>query len=109
MTPGMQTAGLSPLDRPNSYIGKAVPRPNLERLLEGRGQYVSDITLPRMVHAVFVRSPHAHAKIVGIDVTEAKTMSGVIAVVSGRLSVGVAWQYVTPSSSTASGSSRPHS
>lgn len=83
MTPGMQTAGLSPLDRPNSYIGKAVPRPNLERLLEGRGQYVSDITLPRMVHAVFVRSPHAHARIVGIDVTEAKTMSGVIAVVTG--------------------------
>ena len=55
---------LSVLDRPNSYIGKTVPRPNLERLLQGRGQYVSDMELPRMAHVVFLRSPHAHAKIV---------------------------------------------
>ena len=55
---------LSALDRPNSYIGKTVPRPNLERLLQGRGLYVSDMELPRMAHVVFVRSPHAHAKIV---------------------------------------------
>ena len=34
---------LSVLDRPNSYIGKVVPRPNLERLMQGRGLYVSDI------------------------------------------------------------------
>ena len=52
---------LSVLDRPNSYIGKTVPRPNLDRLLQGRAQYVSDIELPRMAHVVFVRSPHAHA------------------------------------------------
>ena len=41
---------LSALDRPNSYIGKTVPRPNLDRLMQGRGLYVSDIELPRMVH-----------------------------------------------------------
>src|SRR4051812_26982834 len=36
-------SGLSTLDRPNSYIGKVVPRPNLERLMQGRGLYVSDM------------------------------------------------------------------
>src|SRR3989442_4032359 len=75
---------LSALDRPNSYIGKTVPRPNLDRLMQGRGLYVSDIELPRMVHVVFLRSPHAHAKIVSIDAAEAKRMSGVIAVITGR-------------------------
>ena len=76
--------GLSVLDRPNSYIGKTVPRPNLERLMQGRGQYVSDIELPRMAHAVFLRSPHAHARIVGIDPAAARQMPGVIAVVTGQ-------------------------
>jgi carbon-monoxide dehydrogenase large subunit len=75
---------LSALDRPNSYIGKTVPRPNLDRLMQGRGQYVSDIELPRMVHVVFLRSPYAHAKIVGIDAVAAKRMSGVVAVVTGK-------------------------
>ncbi|WP_315833745.1 xanthine dehydrogenase family protein molybdopterin-binding subunit [Bradyrhizobium prioriisuperbiae] len=77
-------SGLSVLDRPNSYIGKTVPRPNLARLLQGRGQYVSDMTLPRMAHVVYLRSPHAHARIVAIDATVAKAKPGVIAVVTGR-------------------------
>src|SRR5471030_756573 len=76
--------GLSVLDRPNSYIGKTVPRPNLERLMQGRGLYVSDIELPRMAHVMFLRSPHAHAKIIGIDVANAKRLAGVIAVVTGK-------------------------
>ena len=75
---------LSALDRPNSYIGKTVPRPNLDRLMQGRGLYVSDIELPRMAHVVFLRSPHAHAKIKGIDASAAKQMPGVTAVVSGE-------------------------
>jgi carbon-monoxide dehydrogenase large subunit len=75
--------GLSPLDRPNSYIGRSVPRPNLARLVQGRGQYVSDIVLPRMGHVVYVRSPYAHARIVAIDADEAKRQTGVIAVVTG--------------------------
>ncbi|MGB6966890.1 MAG: hypothetical protein WBD90_20830, partial [Xanthobacteraceae bacterium] len=54
-----QLSGLTALDRPNSYIGRSVPRPNLARLTQGRGQYVSDITLPRLAHVAFVRSPHA--------------------------------------------------
>ena len=75
---------LSELDRPNSYIGKSVPRPNLDRLLQGRGLYVSDMELPRMAHVVFVRSPHAHAKIVGIDTQAAKKKPGVVAVITGE-------------------------
>src|SRR3954464_14875757 len=74
---------LTALDRPNSYIGRAVPRPNIARLTEGRGQYVSDVTLPRMAHVAFVRSPHAHARIVSIDATAAKKAPGVIACVTG--------------------------
>jgi carbon-monoxide dehydrogenase large subunit len=61
-----------------------VPRPNLERLLQGRGLYVSDLELPRMTHVVFVRSPYAHARIMAIDTSAAKKMPGVIAVVTGE-------------------------
>ena len=74
---------LTALDRPNSYIGRSVPRPNLSRLAQGRGQYVSDVTLPRMAHVAFVRSPHAHARIVTIDKAAAEKAPGVIAVVTG--------------------------
>jgi aerobic carbon-monoxide dehydrogenase large subunit len=74
---------LSALDRPNSYIGRSVPRPNLARLTQGRGQYVSDVALPRMAHVAFTRSPHAHARIKQIDAARAKQADGVIAVVTG--------------------------
>ncbi len=78
-----QPSGLSALDRPNSYIGRSVPRPNLARLTQGRGQYVSDVVLPRMAHVALVRSPHAHARIKSIDAAQAKKAPGVIAVVTG--------------------------
>ncbi len=74
---------LTALDRPNSYIGRSVPRPNLARLTQGRGQYVSDVSLPRMAHVAFVRSPHAHARIARIDAGAAKRAAGVVAVVTG--------------------------
>ena len=76
--------GLCVLDKPNSYIGKTVPRPNLDRLMQGRGLYVSDMELPRMAHVMFLRSPHAHAKIAGIDPSAARQMPGVVAVVTGQ-------------------------
>ena len=76
-------SGLLALDRPNSYIGRAVPRPNLARLTQGRGQYVTDVTLPRTAHVAFVRSPHAHARIKAIDTAAARRVKGVIAVVTG--------------------------
>jgi len=74
---------LTALDRPNSYIGRSVPRPNLARLTQGRGQFVSDVVLPRMAHVAFVRSPHAHARIVSIDKGAAARAPDVIAVVTG--------------------------
>ena len=74
---------LSALDRPNSYIGRSVPRPNLQRLTQGRGSYVSDTVLPRMVHVAYVRSPHAHARISKIETAEAKKSPGVVAIVTG--------------------------
>ena len=72
------------LDRPNSYIGRSVPRPNAPRLAEGRGAFVDDIeTGGRTGHAAFVRSPHAHARIGSIDADAARAVPGVIAVVTG--------------------------
>ena len=56
-------SGVSVLDRPNSYIGRTVPRPNARRLLHGRGRFVDDLVLPRMAHVAFYRSPLAHARI----------------------------------------------
>jgi len=82
--PSAKQEGLSVLDRPNSYIGKTVPRPNLDRLMQGRGTYVSDMELPHMAHVVFMRSPHAHARILDIDATAVKQMPGIVAVVTGK-------------------------
>jgi aerobic carbon-monoxide dehydrogenase large subunit len=75
---------LTALDRPNSYIGRSVPRPNLARLMEGRAQFVSDVTLPRMAHVAFVRSPHAHADIKTIDAAAARRSPGIIAIVTSQ-------------------------
>jgi len=77
-------SGLSALDRPNSYIGRSVPRPNARRLAEGRGQYVDDIKLPRLVHVAFLRSPYAHARIKSIETAAAAKSPGVVRVVTGR-------------------------
>ncbi len=76
-------SALTALDRPNSYIGRSVPRPNLARLTQGRAQFVSDVTLPRMAQVAFVRSPHAHAQIKKIVSTEAKKAPGVVAIFTG--------------------------
>ena len=66
----------TPLDRvdlPNSYIGRSVPRPNAPRLLAGQGRYVDDLRLPRMLHAAFLRSPYAHARILRIETAAARS------------------------------------
>lgn len=78
-------APLHSIDRPNSYIGRSVSRPNAKRLLAGRGRYVTDLMLPRMLHAAFVRSPYAHARIISIDATDAKAMPGVRLIATGEI------------------------
>ena len=70
-------------NRPNSYIGKTVPRPNATKLVQGRGRYVDDIVLPRMLHVAFTRSPVAHAKIGTIDLGEASAVKGVVRIFTG--------------------------
>jgi aerobic carbon-monoxide dehydrogenase large subunit len=75
--------GLSREDLPNSYIGRSVPRPNARKLTQGRAAYTDDVVLPRLAHAVFVRSPHAHARILKIDTDEAGGMPGVLRIFTG--------------------------
>lgn len=65
-------------------IGSRMVRGDAAEKVTGRAIYAEDIRLPRMIHGVVVRSPHAHAKIISIDVTEALQLPGVKAVVSGR-------------------------
>ncbi|MGE3391002.1 MAG: xanthine dehydrogenase family protein molybdopterin-binding subunit [Gammaproteobacteria bacterium] len=67
-----------------SWLGARLERKEDHRLVTGKGRYVADIVLPGMLHAVFVRSDYAHAKIVGIDVSEARAMPGVVAVITGE-------------------------
>ena len=65
-------------------IGKPLPRKEDARLLRGKGTYVDDIEIPGALHVCFVRSPHAHARIAGFDLDEAKAVPGVVAVVTGH-------------------------
>jgi carbon-monoxide dehydrogenase large subunit len=74
------------------YIGQSLPRPNARRLLQGRGAYTDDLRLPRLAHAVFFRSPYAHAKIISLGFEKAKASPGVIAVLDGKAIA----QYCTP-------------
>ena len=64
-------------------LGASVARKEDRRFLLGRGRYTDDITLPGQTHAVFVRSPHAHATIRSIDASQALKAPGVLAVLTG--------------------------
>ena len=70
--------------RSSGGIGADVRRSEDHRFLTGRGRYLADIAVPHALHAVFVRSPHPHANIVGIDPAKALAMPGVVAVWTGR-------------------------
>ncbi|WP_018682531.1 xanthine dehydrogenase family protein molybdopterin-binding subunit [Actinokineospora enzanensis] len=65
-------------------VGRARTRKEDARLITGRTRWTDNITLPGLLHLVFVRSPAAHAKITAIDTDEARRMPGVIAVFTGR-------------------------
>jgi carbon-monoxide dehydrogenase large subunit len=65
-------------------IGARVARKEDKRFITGGGRYTDDMVVPGMKHAVFVRSPYAHADIKKIDVKAAKAMPGVIAVLTGK-------------------------
>jgi carbon-monoxide dehydrogenase large subunit len=75
---------LSAIDRPNSYIGRSVPRPNARRLTQGKGQFTDDLPVSsRTVHVAFLRSPYAHARIISINVEDARAAKGVVLVATG--------------------------
>ncbi|PKQ01782.1 MAG: carbon monoxide dehydrogenase, partial [Alphaproteobacteria bacterium HGW-Alphaproteobacteria-12] len=65
-------------------VGQPARRVEDVRLVSGKGRYTDDISLPGQAYAVMVRSPHAHAKIAGIDAEDAKAAPGVIAIYTGR-------------------------
>ncbi|WP_346896913.1 xanthine dehydrogenase family protein molybdopterin-binding subunit [uncultured Roseibium sp.] len=69
-------------------IGARALRKEDKRFITGKGRYTDDMVLPRMTYAAFVRSPHAHAKVKGIDASAALAMPGVEAVLTGEQLVG---------------------
>ncbi|MCP9485159.1 MAG: aerobic carbon-monoxide dehydrogenase large subunit [Gaiellaceae bacterium MAG52_C11] len=71
--------------REHKWLGKSVKRKEDERFVRGRGNYLDDIKLPRMLHMSILRSPYAHARILSIDTSRAEALEGVVAVVTGEL------------------------
>ncbi|HEX6978145.1 MAG TPA: xanthine dehydrogenase family protein molybdopterin-binding subunit [Alphaproteobacteria bacterium] len=64
-------------------VGQPVRRIEDQRLLTGTGRYTDDINLPRQSYAYFVRSPHAHARIVRLDTSAARQAPGVVGIITG--------------------------
>lgn len=64
------------------FVGTPVRRVEDKRILTGRGQYIDDLRVPRMLHAAFVRSPIPHARLTSVDVDAARHASGVVAVLT---------------------------
>src|SRR5580704_13252465 len=65
------------------WIGQSIKRREDQRLLTGQGQFVADLVLPKMLHAVLVRSPLAHARIRAVDLCQAATAPGVVYAMNG--------------------------
>ncbi len=62
------------------YIGASITRKEDQRFLTGQATFADDVKLPGMLHATFMRSPHAHARLIAIDTTAALAIPGVVAV-----------------------------
>ena len=69
--------------RQGPFIGRPLPRFEDLRLVRGQGRYTDDVSVEGQAYAVFVRSPHAHADLVSIDVSAARRLPGVLAVLTG--------------------------
>src|SRR5205823_4956340 len=66
------------------FFGASIKRREDPRLITGKGTFVDDLRIPGTTTAAFVRSPHAHARIVRIDATAATKIKGVLAVYTGK-------------------------
>src|SRR6266850_3856745 len=71
------------------FIGRAVERREDYRFLTGQGQYTDDVLLPHQSYAFFLRSPHAHARIRGINIAAAEKAPGVLNVFTGKDTAGI--------------------
>ena len=78
------------------FIGQSVPRVEDDRLLRGEGCYVSDLRLANTVHAAFVRSPVARARLLAVRTSEAERHPGVLLVLTGRMTAGLDALSVNP-------------
>ncbi len=74
-----------------SVIGKSIPRVDSRAKVTGEAVFTADIVLPKMLTAKVLRSPHPHARILNIDVSKARSLRGVYAVVTGRDTAGEKW------------------
>ena len=79
------------MSREFSVLGKSVVRKDAIEKARGEAKYIPDIQLPGMLHAKFLRSPHAHARIVAIDPSKAERLPGVKAVVTAKDTCGDKW------------------
>ena len=68
----------------SSWIGRRIARREDARFLTGQGRYTDDLPVPGAARAVMVRSPHAHARLLDVDTSQALSMDGVLAVLTGR-------------------------
>jgi carbon-monoxide dehydrogenase large subunit len=80
-------------EKPRHAVGVRMKRKEDPRFVQGKGQYVDDITRPGMLHMAIVRSPYPHAIIKNIDASKALAVPGVKAVVTGKdlEAAGLAW------------------
>jgi 2-furoyl-CoA dehydrogenase large subunit len=74
----------APESQKRRYIGKKRRAVEHRRFVLGRGKFAGDVTLPHLHHVAIVSSPHAHARILGIDVSAALALPGVLGVVTGE-------------------------
>jgi aerobic carbon-monoxide dehydrogenase large subunit len=74
---------MSETDR-QPYVGRPLKRTEDPRLITGRGQYVEDIKLPGLAHLVFLRSPHAHARVKRLRTEAARKAPGVVRVATAE-------------------------
>jgi 4-hydroxybenzoyl-CoA reductase alpha subunit len=75
----------------HELVGQSVVRIDSLAKATGEARYTADLTLPRMLHAKVLRSPHAHARILNVDTSKAEKLRGVRAVVTGKDAAGVKW------------------
>src|SRR4029077_13134863 len=70
------------MPEPQPYVGRPLKRIEDPRLVRGEGQYVDDLRIPGLTHLAFLRSPHAHARVIAVRTDAAGKSPGVIAVVT---------------------------